>query len=135
MSVLNSTFLHSVAGEDGQHVASAVGVTAVLATAVVYYVLNSKDGRKEFQKLGGIQLCHGWNFFRRRYDFIFSQLQQNPGRSFAFNLLHHRVIVLTGEDGRQAFYSNPHLSFQEGYNILSGVVRALLAINATPGSS
>jgi len=124
MSALNSTILSSVAGEDNRLVAGAVGAAAILVTTAAYYALNSKDEEREFPKLRGIQLYHAWNFFQRRYDFIHSNFKQNFGKSFSFNVLHHNIIALTGEDARKVFYSNPHLDFGEGYKILMGAVRA-----------
>jgi len=127
MSALNSTLLNSVAGEDNQLVAGAVGAAAILATTAVYYALNSKDKEHDFPKLRGIQLYHAWNFFQRRYDFLQSNFERNFGKSFSFNVLHHNVIALTGEDARQVFFSNQHLNFDEGYKILMGAVRVSLA--------
>ena len=123
MFTLNSTILDSVAGEDNQLIAGAVGGAAILVTAAVYYALNSKDKADEFPKLGGIQLYHAWNFFQRRHDFLQSNFKRNLGKSFSFNLLHHNVVALAGEDARQAFFSNPHLNVPEGYKILMGAVR------------
>ena len=123
MSALNSTYLASIAGEDNQLVAGAFGVAAILATTAVYYAFGSKDKVHEFPKLRGIQLYHAWNFFQRRYEFLHSNFKRNLGKSFSFNVLHHNVVALVGEDARQAFFSNPHLDFDEGYKILMGAVR------------
>ena len=125
MSNLNHTILSSAAGEDKKLVVGAVGAAAALAATAVYYALNSKGvgGEHDFPKLGGIQLYHAWNFFERRYDFLQSNFKRNLGRSFSFNVLQHTVIALTGEDARQAFYSNSQLHFDEGYKILMGAVR------------
>ena len=125
MSTLNYTILGSAVGEDNRLVAGAVGAAAILVTTVVYCALNSKgvDEEHEFPKLGGIQLFHAWNFFERRYDFLQSGFKRNLGRSFSFNVLRHTVVALTGEDARQAFYSNSQLHFDEGYKILMGAVR------------
>ena len=128
MSVLNSTILGSVVGEDNQLVTGAIGATAILVATAVYYALSSKDEEYDFPKLRGIQLYHAWNFFERRYDFLQSGFKQNFGKSFSFNILHHNVVALTGEDARQAFYSNGHLHFDEGYKILMGSVRFSLLL-------
>ena len=127
MSILNSTILDSVGGEDNRLVAGAVGVAAALATAAFYYALGRKDKEEDFPKLRGIQLYHAWNFFRRRHDFFCSNFKGNLGKSFSFNILHHNVVVLTGEDARQVFFSHSGLNFDEGYRILRGVVRDSLS--------
>ena len=126
MYALNSTTINSVIGEDKQLVNGAVGAVAILTVTAVYYALSSKDEEHEFPKLRGIQLYHAWNFFEQRYDFLQSNFKRNLGKSFSFNVLRHNVIALTGEDARQAFYSNGHLDFDEGYKILVGTVRVSL---------
>ena len=127
MSTLNSTILNFVADEDNRLVTGAIGTAAVLATTTLYYILSSKDTGHDFPKLRGIQLYHAWNFFQRRYDFLQSNFNQNCGKSFSFNVLHHNVIALAGQDARRAFYSNSHLDLNEGYKILMGAVRVPLA--------
>lgn len=133
MSTLNSIALTFVPGGDNQFV---VGVALVLAITGVYYALSSKYMGHDFPKLRGIQFYHAWNFFQRRYDFLRSNFKQNLGKSFSFNVLHHTIVALTGEDARQAFFSDPHLNFPEGYKILVGSVRASLPCrsNITPTS-
>ena len=126
MSALNSTVLNSVAGKDNQLAAGVVGAAAILAATTVYYTLSSKGEDRDFPKLQGIQLYHAWNFFQRRYDFLQSNFKRIPGKSFSFNVLHHKVVALAGEDARQAFFSNPHLNQREGYKILMGAVRVPL---------
>jgi hypothetical protein len=123
MFALNSTILTSVAaGEDSKLFAGAVGAAVILTTTAAYYTLRSKDEKHDFPKLPGIQLYHAWRFFHQRYDFIHSNLKRNL-KSFSFNMLHHNIVVLVGEDARRAFFSNPHLNFSEGYKVLMGSVR------------
>jgi len=126
MSALNSTILSSVASEDNRLVAGAVGAAAILATTA-YYALGSKDEEHDFPKLRGIQVYHAWNFFKRRFDFLHSNFERNLGKSFSFNVLHHNIVALTGEDARKTFYSHPHLDFNEGYKLLMGAVRVSLS--------
>ena len=125
MFASNSTILRSVASEDGQLFAGAVGVATILTTTVVYLALRSKGNRDGFPKLRGIQLYHAWEFFHKRYDFLLSNLQRNSG-SFSFDVLHHKVIALAGEDARRILYSSPQLDLSEGAKLLWGVVRVSL---------
>ena len=131
MSTLNSTILKSVTGEDSQLIAGVVCAAVILVTAAAYLVFGSSDDGHDFPKLRGIQLYHAWNFFQRRFDFVHSNFKQNSGKSFSFNVLHHNVVALTGEDARRAFFSNSHLSFYQGYKILMGAVRIFLPPLAT----
>jgi len=127
MSALNSTLLISVASEENQLIAGAASAAAILATTAAYYALTSRAKEYNFPKLRGIQIYHAWNFFQHRFDFLHSNFKRNPGKSFSFNVLHHNVVALTGEDARRAFYSDPHLNFNEGYKILMGSVRVSLS--------
>jgi len=126
MSTLDSTIVGPVVVED--KLVGAVGAAVILAMAAVYYIPSPKDKGREFPKPRGIQLYHAWNFFQRRHDFLHSNFKQNLGKSFSFNVLHHNVVALTGDDARQVFYSNPHLNFSEGYKILTGAVRVSPAV-------
>ena len=120
MSALDSTM------PSNQLVAGAVGAAAVLAATAVYYALTPEDGEQDSPKLRGIQLYHAWNFFQRRFDFLHTNFERNLGKGFSFNVLHHTVVALVGEEARQAFFSNPHLNINEGYKILMGAVRVSL---------
>ena len=123
MSILNSTILNHIGDEDNRFVAGAVGVAAgAVLAAAAYYALGSKDKERDFPKLRGVQLYHAWNFFRRRHDFLQSNFKRNLGKSFSFNVLHHNVVALTGEDARRVFFSHPSFDFDEGYRILRGAV-------------
>ena len=53
-------------------------------------------------------------------------MEWNLRKSFAFNMHHNKIIVLTGEEARKTFYSNLQLSVSKGYAILGGVVRVPL---------
>ena len=123
MPAPNSTIQNFVTGEDNQLVAVVVGAAAILMTTVIYYALSSKDKVHDFPKLRGVQLYHAWNFFQRRFDFLQWNLQRNLGKSFSFNVLHHTVVVLSGEDARQVFYATQHFNLKEGYRLLKGAAR------------
>jgi hypothetical protein len=127
MSALNSTVLGFVAGEDNQRITGAVCTAVILVITILYYALSSKATEHDFPKLRGIQLYHAWSFLRWRYDFLRSNFNQNDGKSFSFNVLHHNVVALTGEDARRVFYSNSHLEAREAYRLLMGGVRVPLA--------
>ena len=129
MFAFNSIILTSIAaGENSQLFAGAVGAAAILAVTAAYYALRSKDEEHNFPKLPGIQCFHAWKFFKQRYDFLRSNSKQNLGKSFSFNVLHHTIVALGGEDARRALFSNPHLNVSAGYKILMGAVRVSPAI-------
>ena len=126
MFALSSIVMTSVAvGEDSQLFVGAVGAAAILAATAAYYALRSKDKEHDFPKLSGIQLYHAWKFFRQRHDFLQTNLKRNLGKSFSFNVLHHNVVAVGGEDARRVFFSNPHFNISEGYKIFMGAARVL----------
>ena len=122
MAALGTLILRYVAGEENELLPAVVGAASILAVTGVYYVLSSKNRMHEFPNLRGIQLHHAWSFYRRRYDFIQSSLERNLGKSFAFNTFYYKIIALTGEDARRAFFSYPDLNIGEGHKILVGAV-------------
>ena len=124
MSTLNHTILDSLGNEDNWFVAGAACVAAVLATATAYYILGSKDKGNGSPRLRGIQLYHAWNFFQRRHDFLQSNFKQNYGKNFSFNILHHNIVALVGEDARRILFTHPGFDLDEGYRILKGAVHA-----------
>lgn len=124
MTVLDSSTFYSFVGKDGQTIAGVVGLASILATTLLYLSRGSSN-KDEFPKLRGIQLYHAWNFFQRRYDFLHSNFERK-GDSFSFDVLNHKIIALTGEEARHAFFSNPALNLEEGNKILFGMVRASL---------
>jgi hypothetical protein len=126
MFASNSTILSSVAGEDNQLAAGALGIAAILTTTAVYFTLRSKGKENGFPKLRGIQLYHAWDFFYRRYDFLLSNFNRSSGKSFSFNVLHHNVIALAGEDARRVLFTTPHFDLSEGIKLLLGIVRVSL---------
>ncbi|KAI0258284.1 cytochrome P450 [Gloeopeniophorella convolvens] len=62
------------------------------------------------------------SFFRRRYDFLAWALKLTDRRMFQFRLLHHKVVVVSGEQGRRDFFNTKGLDLQEGFRVLSGAL-------------
>ena len=122
MSTLVPTVLYPFTSGDNHLVAGAIGIAAALAAAAVYCVLGSKDKEGEFPKLPGIQLYHAWNFFRWRYDFLQSNYERNLGKSFSFDVVHHKLIALTGEEARRIFFSDPHFDISQAFTLFTGSV-------------
>ena len=123
MSVLNSTALQFVTGEDNQLITAAFGAAALLVATVVYCSFGSKDKENGFPKLPGLQLYHAWNFFRRRHEFLDLNFKRNLGHSFSFDVGPHKVTALNGEEGRRVFYTEAGLDPREGLKILGRTVR------------
>ena len=54
-------------------------------------------------------------FFTERYTFCERASAQSPTGNYSFHLGKHRVIGVSGKDGRKAVFENRQLGFAEGY--------------------
>ncbi|KII84285.1 hypothetical protein PLICRDRAFT_57687 [Plicaturopsis crispa FD-325 SS-3] len=63
-----------------------------------------------------------WQFYRRRFDFINSGFRVTGKPVFQFSLLQHRVVALSGESGRTAFFNSKSLDLHEGFKVLLGAI-------------
>ncbi|KAF4611869.1 hypothetical protein D9613_003960 [Agrocybe pediades] len=90
-----------------------------LAYTLSSYNTNSKSADRVYE-LPGSSLIHAWFFFYRRFDFIQKKFKESGGRPFRFKVLQHRIIAISGEKARQAFFSEATLSLSQGYRILTG---------------
>jgi hypothetical protein len=54
-------------------------------------------------------------FFTERWTFCQRASTQSPTGNYSFHLGKHRVVGISGEEGRKAFFDNRHLGFSEGY--------------------
>jgi hypothetical protein len=133
---------------DGPYLASilVLGLFTVL-TCWIYYPswFRQFHDAKSIYELGGFHFLHAIAFFSKRYEFLRSQFEQTGQKLFQFRILQvssvfalmvslilngikHRVVALSGEVGREAFFTNRHLDLSEGYKILYGGVCQTLSI-------
>lgn len=54
-------------------------------------------------------------FFTERWTFCQRASAQSPTGNYSFHLGKHRVVGVSGEEGRKVFFDNRQLSFSEGY--------------------
>jgi hypothetical protein len=113
----------------------------ILLACWIYYPnwLQQFYETKSVYELGGFHLIHAISFFSKRYDFLRSQFERTGQKLFQFRILQvsglftltalsilkyikHRVVALSGEVGREAFFTNRHLDILEGYKIFQGGV-------------
>ncbi|KDQ52157.1 hypothetical protein JAAARDRAFT_40504 [Jaapia argillacea MUCL 33604] len=95
---------------------AAFGGFLFLITYYAYPTLFPKKGA--IHQLGGISILNAWSFFTKRYDFLRENLKKQA--MFQFWVLNHRVVALSGEEGRRVFFTDKSLDFSEGYKILMG---------------
>ncbi|KZP26907.1 cytochrome P450 [Athelia psychrophila] len=97
--------------------AAASGFLLILYTHRLYkasFVDNTK-----ITALGGLSVTNAWSFFNKRYDFLRSNFERGH-KMFSFKILQHEIVALSGETGRQVFFHDKTLDFQEGYRLLMG---------------
>ncbi|KAG6826007.1 hypothetical protein H0H92_001472 [Tricholoma furcatifolium] len=59
-----------------------------------------------------------WTFFSQRYALLNKYLAAAGDSLCTLRLLHYRVTVVTGEEGKRAFFENKSMDFVEGYKRL-----------------
>ncbi|KIM37022.1 hypothetical protein M413DRAFT_448749 [Hebeloma cylindrosporum] len=104
-------------GVDPSPIPALLAGLAVILTST--FLLRSTKSDKVYD-LGGIPVFTAWNFFKNRFDFFRDHIRKSGGRMFRFRVFQHRVIVVTGEQGRKIFLNDKSLDMGEGYKILSG---------------
>ncbi|KAF9445805.1 cytochrome P450 [Macrolepiota fuliginosa MF-IS2] len=78
--------------------------------------------------LPGLSLSHIMPFYRRRYAFLNWGIRATGQSIFQFKLLRNTVMVVSGESGRQAFFSAKGLDLTEGFKILSGAIPSVSGV-------
>ncbi|KAJ3540854.1 hypothetical protein NM688_g6168 [Phlebia brevispora] len=71
-----------------------------------------------------------WPFFKSRFDFLARGFQLTGRSIFQFNLLQNTVVVVSGESGRNDFFSCRGLDINEGFKVLSGAIPMLPGITS-----
>ncbi|KAL9710334.1 hypothetical protein Ac2012v2_006633 [Leucoagaricus gongylophorus] len=87
-----------------------------------------KDAPDAPVSLPGLSLSHIIPFYKRRFDFLSWGIHATRQSVFQFKLLRNTVIVVSGESGRQVFFSAKGLDLTEGFKILSGAIPSVSGI-------
>ncbi|KDR80096.1 hypothetical protein GALMADRAFT_92315 [Galerina marginata CBS 339.88] len=98
-----------------------VAVIAFLAIVFITSALQ-KEGVDAPTYLPGYSLFHIVPFFRKRYDFLNWGFHATGQNVFQFKLLRNTVVVVSGENARQTFFTAKGLDLTEGFKILSGAI-------------
>ncbi|KZP30145.1 cytochrome P450 [Athelia psychrophila] len=125
----NVTNHHSVAGSSllalPVLLAAASGFLVIFYTHRIYKSSSVDD--TEIYALGGLPLTNTWAFFNKRYDFLRSNFERGH-EMFSFKVMQHKIVAMSGENGRQFFFHDKNLNFREGYRLLMGSVSDLNGI-------
>ncbi|KAF9010183.1 cytochrome P450 [Cyathus striatus] len=97
---------------------------AVIVVLLILLVTSAvqKDGLDEPASLPGNPFLAIFPFFRKRYDFLNWGFHATGQSIFQFSLLRNKVIVVSGESAREAFFTAKGLDLTEGFKILSGAI-------------
>ncbi|KAF9568692.1 cytochrome P450 [Agrocybe pediades] len=97
---------------------------AVIAFLLIVFITSAlqKEGVDAPKSLPGNSLFHIVPFFRRRHQFLKWGFDVTGENVFQFNLLRNTVIVVSGENARQTFFTAKGLDLTEGFKILSGAI-------------
>ncbi|KAF8884914.1 cytochrome P450 [Gymnopilus junonius] len=97
---------------------------AVMVFLVIVFITSSleKEGVDAPKFLPGLSLFHIIPFFRRRHDFLNWGFHATGQNVFQFKLLRNTVVVVSGENARQIFFTAKGLDLTEGFKILSGAI-------------
>ncbi|KAH6982363.1 cytochrome P450 6A1 [Ilyonectria sp. MPI-CAGE-AT-0026] len=101
-------------------------ITSVYAVLLVtlYFAISWLVWRPGFPKGSPKRLTEGYpilgvvRFFSARRDFYIDGIQQSPSGQFSFYFGKHRIVALSGEQGRKSFFENKELDMPEGYATL-----------------
>ncbi|KAJ8523130.1 hypothetical protein ONZ45_g407 [Pleurotus djamor] len=115
-----SRFLFAAEDATGLSPIASATLAVVSAGILASFIFPSSQSRTGPRELGGFSILTAWPFFNRRYDFIWKHFKATGERMFRFNVLHHAVVAMRGEESRKAFFGDKNLSFTEGYKILMG---------------
>jgi len=126
---------------------SSLQVQVFLALCILFVLLlfglDTNSGQNASHSpvfLPGSHLLAIAPFFQRRFEFLNDGFRKTGQSLFQFNMLRARppfasvrvqlltssqetVIVVSGETGRKAFFSNRAFDLTEGFKVLSGAVR------------
>ncbi|KAF7763505.1 hypothetical protein Agabi119p4_8042 [Agaricus bisporus var. burnettii] len=109
----------------------AIQFTVAVITFFAIILITSsfqKDAPDAPDYLPGMSLFHIVPFYQRRFDFLNWGIHATGQSIFQFKLLRNTVMVISGESGRQAFFSAKGLNLTEGFNILSGAIPSVRGV-------
>ncbi|KAF5369081.1 hypothetical protein D9758_002903 [Tetrapyrgos nigripes] len=102
----------------------AIFCMSIVMLLMIVSIMSSlqKDGVDTPAHLPTYSLFAVSPFFRRRFDFLNWGFQVTGHPIFQFSLLRDTVIVVSGDTGRQAFFSAKGFDLTEGFKMLSGAI-------------
>lgn len=131
----------------------AVPLSLAAATLFLFLVYGRGSQADNIPSLGGFPLLTAWRFFSKRHDFMLEGFARTGQRLFQFYILQvrvlvldassllmqrqHRVIAVSGDEGRKLFFNNANLDLDLGYQVLYGSAPMLgdIGIDGPPPES
>ncbi|KAL4079630.1 cytochrome P450 [Scleroderma citrinum] len=116
---------------------SSLQVQVFLALCILFVLLvfgldsnNVEGGSHSPVFLPGSHLLAIAPFFQRRFEFLNDGFRKTGQALFQFSMLRETVIVVSGETGRKAFFSNRAFDLTEGFKVLSGAIPVLRGVTS-----
>jgi sterol 14-demethylase len=94
-----------------------VVVVAIPLVACIRYLLSRLSFPPQAPKLASqnYPIVGALGFFTERWTFCKRASAQSATGNYSFHLGKHRVVGVSGEEGRKVFFENKQLGFSEGY--------------------
>ncbi|KAF8629735.1 hypothetical protein AX15_003294 [Amanita polypyramis BW_CC] len=106
-------------------------VALLLLLAIILFITSlEKSEPDEPAYLPCWSLCTIMPFFSRRYDFLNWGFEVTGQSIYQFKLLNNKVIVVSGESARRAYFTATSLDLTEGFKILSGAIPLVKGITS-----
>lgn len=116
---------------------SSLQVQVFLALCILFvFLIFGVDGNKVDNGsqspafLPGSHLLAIAPFFQKRFEFLNDGFRKTGQALFQFNMLRDTVIVVSGEAGRKAFFTNRGFDLTEGFKVLSGAIPVVKGVTS-----
>ncbi|KIM37016.1 hypothetical protein M413DRAFT_423833 [Hebeloma cylindrosporum] len=120
---MDSNYLLGIVTWPSQLLNSLLAFSFILTLFVLIFpfpIAYSSTPTQGIDDLGGLSIIHAWNFFSHQYDFIHARFKENGNKMFRFNILKHRMTVLSGLEARKAFFNEQSFNLLQGYGLMLG---------------
>lgn len=118
IQLLPATMLSVFQNFQDYPISAIISLSAVITLSIIYVFIlspqhhSSSKAPKPVRE--GYPIIGALRFFTARWDFFQHARSQTSSGNFSFKIGKHFVVGLSGDKGRQVFFENRDLGFQEG---------------------
>ncbi|KIM74625.1 hypothetical protein PILCRDRAFT_828049 [Piloderma croceum F 1598] len=102
----------------------------LLCLGISYVYLFPGIDAAEIHTLRGFSIVNAWTFLNKRYDFLRSNFEKTGHNLFAFKIMQHKVIAISGDEARKIFFNNSGLNSTDGAMLLRGGIPVVKDVKA-----